>query len=534
MKQIVVISLVIIILLSACGVATPTLETSVASRTPPVPQVTASPLSAVPTRIEPTMLPTASPGPEVIPTPAYLSADNFSQFVQVQTYRLTLEKAVGKDIFDFRQDAIAYSPDGRYFAVGGCTGNWYGGCINDVWGGHSFLYILDAGTAKIVTVLPETEVTITGLAFSADGEKLIYATSSPDRIVIWDVATGKLGKVLWLAEGAGYRRVAISPDGSRIVDVSSTTLRVWDTLSGDLLTQKPGGNYGDKLPRFSADGSRLAAFSLDSGLEITIYDTTTWETLTVISLPYEYPGPVAVSPDFKLLATAEGLGKVDVLLWDGRTGQQVGSLHDPFWEEISSLGFTPDGRLLLVSGTPTMDAPYDQPFSLWDVSARQNLGRMFGPDFSYGRIIFSSDGTAFATGATLWSLPEKNVLAVRQALLDFTAALNRGDYATAAGAFQPYVDDASYFQARGVDTTDLPALLEHVCGLDSQPCMLVREILYAGKDYLGDYGLLVRFTAPDGSAYVDADGFDTFWMFAEINADGDIIFSSLPPFPKSS
>ena len=436
-------------------------------------------------------------------------------------------------ISDFRQDVIVYSPDGRYLAVGGCTGNWYGNCISEVYGGHSFIYLLDARAARIVTTLPETEITVTGLAFSADGEKLVYATNRPDRVVIWDVASAKIEKVLWQAKGNGYRRVAISPDGSRIIDVNSTTLRVWDALGGDLLMQKPGGNYGTQLPRFSADGSRLAVFSTDSGLEIIIYDTATWEKLTVISLPYRYPGPVAVSPDFKLLATAEGVGNVDVLLWDGQTGLQIGALHDPFWEGIESLGFTPDGQLLLVSGTPTIDAPYNTPFSVWAVSARQNMGRVFGPDISYSRIIFSGDGTTFTTGMTLWSLPDEPILAVRAALVDFTTALNQGDYDIAAGLYQPYVDDASYFHSQGVATTDLPALLEYVCSRDSRPCMPVREILYAGKDSLGDYGLLVSFTAPDGSTYVDADGYDSFWLYAEFNTEGDFIFSSLPPFPRT-
>jgi hypothetical protein len=63
--------------------------------------------------------------------------------------------------------------------------------------------------------------------------------------------------------------------------------------------------------------------------------------------------------------------------------------------------------------------------------------------------------------------------------------------------------------------------------------MPVREILYAGKDDIFDYGLLVRFTAPDGSVYKDADGYDTFWMYADINANGKVIFTTLPPFPRA-
>ena len=525
---------IITILLTACG--TPAASAPVA--TSPVDYIQpasfaptdTSTVAASPTQVS-SVTPSGTPTPTAIPT--NFGPDNYQQFVQVQTYRRTIEAAAGKDITDLRLAAIAFSPDGRYFAVGGCTGNHNGNCISDVYPSHSFLLILDARTAKLLTTLPETEVTVTGMAFSPDGENLVYATNEPDRVVIWNVAAGKVGKVLWQHSGSGYRRVAVSPDGNRIVEVDSTTLRVWDIASGKVLEQKPGTHFGSKLPRFNADGSRLAVFSNAAGLEITIYDTASWEKTVVISLPYTYPGALAFSPDFSLLATAEGVVYSDVLLWDVKTGKQVGALKDPLWMAIDALGFSPDGSLLLVSGTPTDAAPYNQPFRVWDVATRQQLSAMTGPDSSFGKILFSSDGTAFMTGGTLWSLPDEKVLAIRQAFTDFATALNKGDYVTAAGFYKPYVDDASYFKSKGVDVTDVPALLKFFCAQASQPCMPVREILYAGKDDVFDYAVLVRFTAPDGSVFKDADGYDTFWMYTDIDASGKIVFNTLPPFPRT-
>ena len=526
---------ILTILLASCGtpsvppVATSRIGVTAAASFAPTDTFT---VAASPTQVS-SVTPSGTPTPTAIPT--NFGSDNYHQFVQVQDYRHTIEATVGESLTEMYLSVMVYSPDGRYVAVGGCTGNWTGNCINDVMGGHSFIYLLDARTAKIVTTLPETEITVTGMAFSADGENLVYATNAPDRVVIWDIASGKIGKVLWQHNGNGFRRVAVSPDGSRIVDVNSTTLRVWDIASGKLLTQKPGGNYAADLPRFSADGSRLATFSNDSGLEIFIYDTTNWEKLSAISLSSKYPGPVAVSPDFKTLATAEWAGNPDVLLWDVATGKQLGTLHDPLLQSINSLGFTPDGSLLVVSGTATLAAPYDRPLSVWDVSTRQELDQMTGPvGFDYfDKLVFTSDGTAFMSGVTLWSLPDEKVMALRQAFTDFTTALNQGDYASAAGSYKPIEGDASYFKSRGVGTTDLPALLKFVCSQASQPCMQVREILYAGNDVSFDYGVLVRFTAPDGSVYKDADGYDTFWMYADMDANGKFVFNSLPPFPRT-
>jgi hypothetical protein len=138
------------------------------------------------------------------------------------------------------------------------------------------------------------------------------------------------------------------------------------------------------------------------------------------------------------------------------------------------------------------------------------------------------------TGDTLWSLPDEKILAVRQAFINFANALNKGDYATATGYYHPYVDDVTYFKSQGVDPTDIPALLKFVCTQASRPCMPVREIAYAGKDEFFDYALLVHFTAPDGTTYKDADGYDSFWMYTDITKTGDIIFHSLPPFPRTT
>lgn len=128
---------------------------------------------------------------------------------------------------------------------------------------------------------------------------------------------------------------------------------------------------------------------------------------------------------------------------------------------------------------------------------------MVGPRASFGKILFSGDGTAFMTGMSLWSLLDEQVLTVGRALIDFTTALNRGGYDPAAGFYQPDEWAISNLASLGMTTNDLSVLLEFACTQDFPPCMPIQEILYAGEEFLGDYGLLVRFTAPDGSSFVD-------------------------------
>ena len=127
---------IITILLTACG--TPAAAPATQPQATSTQTATMAP-SATPTpTASPTTAPTATPTPTAIPTD--FRSDNFNQFVQIQTYRASIEKAVGEDITAMRLDAIAYSLDGRYVAVGGCTGIWEGNCISDVYGGNSFLF----------------------------------------------------------------------------------------------------------------------------------------------------------------------------------------------------------------------------------------------------------------------------------------------------------------------------------------------------------------------------------------------------------
>lgn len=82
-------------------------------------QVVIAPSDTPPTTFSTTLVTSANPTSVAIPTTFGL--DNFNQFVQVQMYRLSIETVLGRSIFDMPLDAVAYSPDGCYLTVGGCT-----------------------------------------------------------------------------------------------------------------------------------------------------------------------------------------------------------------------------------------------------------------------------------------------------------------------------------------------------------------------------------------------------------------------------
>jgi WD40 repeat protein len=435
-------------------------------------------------------------------------------------------------MLDMRVDAVAYSPDGRYVALGGCTVNGSAHCITDFYESDSFLLLLDAETGGTLAALPETDTTINSLAFSADSQKLIYATS-PVRIVIWDIASGAVERTLWKnSNDFSYPQIAVSPDGGMIAAVSGDQLRVWDYPGGKLLAQKPAALFSSALPRFSPDGSRLAVFSRDSGKEISIYDTADWSRVSTVTPPGSQTSIAGFSSKEDIFFTVQDATNADVLLWNVGTGEAAGAMKVPF-SHITAVAFPPAGGLILVAGLSSDSGSFEA-IKIWDFPDSRHLGTVYGW-FPPSRILFSSDGSSFLVFAFpfayRWSLPDEDAVAVRRTVLDFLGALAEGDYAAAAELFQPPDEDRAYFDSLGLNSGDLSSVLESLCSTPARPCeMPLQEILYQGKeDYLG-YSLMLTFTAPDGSIYQSASGDSIFFMYAEKEADGSMRVTAFPSF----
>ena len=469
----------------------------------------------------PTPIPELTPTPSPTPAPINFNADNFSQFVQLRSYYTAeINQALGGDLLEMSMSALAYSPDGRYIALGGCTQIASGPC-NDAGSGESFLLILDAQTTKIVSRIPTKGVSITSLAFTSDGEKLIYAVF-PARVLIWDITSGQVDRVVWDdGEKKDYPKIAVSSDGSMIAAAYLNRLLVWDGLSGELITEETAVRIGSTFPKFSFDGSRLAVFSAEYGTEITVYDTATWEKISSIHPPGNQTEIVAFSPDGKTIATAGYEEYAEILLWDVDSGAREAALVDTL-KYVETLTFTPDGKLLLIAGVATNTL---EGISVWDYHEHRLLGYI--ADFMFpSRYLFSADGSSFITNdyvfpiLYLWSLPDAEILAIRQTVVDFLDALNQGDYLSAAALFDPNEEDLAYFDSFGLDTANIPSLLEALCTQGIQPCLQVKDIPYLGIDYLNGYNLMVRFTAPDGSIYVDPFGESISYIFVTLDAAG--------------
>jgi WD40 repeat protein len=136
------------------------------------------------------------------------------------------------------------------------------------------------------------------VALSPDGKKLL-AVGGKTHAELWDVATGKRGRVIGDGvEEDGYF-ASFSPDGKTILTSDEEgTVRLWDAATGELRTSWTGPEDGCTVgARFSPTG-KLVAAQFD---EIRLYDVAS--DAVVATLPFVADeGCLAFSPDGKFVA----------------------------------------------------------------------------------------------------------------------------------------------------------------------------------------------------------------------------------------
>jgi WD40 repeat protein/tetratricopeptide (TPR) repeat protein len=262
-----------------------------------------------------------------------------------------------------RQAAV--SQDGRHVLLGG---------------DDQTARIWDTVTGEPVTGPLQHEGTVEGIAFSADGRRVLTVATVWDakneewdetkgEARVWEVATGRL--VACLKAGARVQMATLSHDGRRVVtagndpDSKEGAAKVWDADSGRLLF-KLTHKECVRAVAYSPDGKKVVTGS--DGGAARVWDAATGQPITKPLMHLGTIYSVVFSPDGRrVLVGGNRQGNVggQATLWDVATGEQLWTprpmTSGPIWQVACS----PDGKVLLTRS--------ENEALLWDVESGQRL-----------------------------------------------------------------------------------------------------------------------------------------------------------------
>ncbi len=251
-------------------------------------------------------------------------------------------------------NCAAFSPDGALLAYGDGT----------------TVRIADAGTGKVLRILPGHADTVTAVAFSPDGTLL--ATASRDGTArTWDTATG-IPRTTLTGHDNWVNAVAFSPDGTLLATASADrSARTWDTATGAPRTTLTGHDNWVNAVAFSPDGTLLATGSDDDTARLWKLGTrrSSFSSGPESAVLRGHTGPVrnvAFSRDGRLLAT--GSDDRTARVWDVRANatRTVFAGHDA---AVNSAAFSPDGTLLATASA-------DGTTCVWDAGSGTRLATL--------------------------------------------------------------------------------------------------------------------------------------------------------------
>jgi hypothetical protein len=206
-------------------------------------------------------------------------------------------------------------------------------------------------------------------AFSGDGRALVTQHQGDGRSAfrVWDWRTGQV-RSTWEAVTGSPQDVLFSPDGALLAVLTwrdqkenpwGIDLRLWDVAAGEEAARWLVHDEPDDLARacFSPDGTTLAFTRTEKARRaVYLWDLSARRMRAVLE---QQAGPLAFSPDGRLLATTAGTTPVRVKVWDVRTGGECLQLQHPkvrwgedrdIFDQVLCLAFCRDGGALGMIG----------------------------------------------------------------------------------------------------------------------------------------------------------------------------------------
>jgi WD40 repeat protein len=240
-------------------------------------------------------------------------------------------------------------------------------------------------TSAVLKRFETTSTEFRVAALSPDGARIGSYDGSTHVLAISDVASGVAVARVHVDMSIGTGGLEFSPDGNRLLAlqfaVGGGELREAKTLA--VLATFKG-----RTIRFSKSGDKILEFGGEDSLP-RVYDSRTGKLLTAFRAAESFhPGDVAFGPGEEQIFAADHFGTA--LIWNVSAVDPVATFHLPF-SLFGRLVFSPDDRLIAVTGTPTV--------AVWDARSRSQIEDLRGHSQDVTTAEFSRDGLVLVTAS---------------------------------------------------------------------------------------------------------------------------------------